>query len=390
MENCSNIGYIGSEGTNQYSNPYQSDYYTKPSVQPENIVEENIEAPQEYLSNPSSIPNQPDTTNQQNIPNQPYITVSSTPPPQNNSNNQIPTAPPVETIDIVEGPLTLVEQDSKKPSNKPNKNKGKKSNKMDLEANVNKTSSDFLLVNEDSNKKNNTKINVDDDEEEFTRPKPPRKYRICCCPIWVCVAITVAILAFIGIMLYIFWPKIPEVNITSIELSEPSGGKSSIRYDIPSIANGDQGGIEIDLDININVKNENFYNININDVEARIYIQTNDMGKTYVGQGIKKDLKFEKHSTTDFVLPVTIAYYMDGGDSTLIYLLKACSKNSPIEIQYEVDIGLTLIGSVYKPTVQGTETFYCPENGVNSGDISSVLMGDIYSSITDYLSNFVG
>jgi len=261
---------------------------------------------------------------------------------------------------------------------------------MDLEANVNKTSSDFLLVNEDSNKKNNTKINVDDDEEEFTRPKPPRKYRICCCPIWVCVAITVAILAFIGIMLYIFWPKIPEVNITSIELSEPSGGKSSIRYDIPSIANGDQGGIEIDLDININVKNENFYNININDVEARIYIQTNDMGKTYVGQGIKKDLKFEKHSTTDFVLPVTIAYYMDGGDSTLIYLLKACSKNSPIEIQYEVDIGLTLIGSVYKPTVQGTETFYCPENGVNSGDISSVLMGDIYSSITDYLSNFVG
>jgi len=391
MENY-NIGYIGSEGTNQYSNPYQSDYYTKPSERTENVAEENIEAQQKYLTNQSNIGNQPNIAIQPDprLENQTYIAVSPSPTSQEATNNRIPTAPPlVETIDIVEGPLTPVEQIQKNSTNKLNKRKSRKTNTMDIDNRQNRTSSDFLLYEEGNIEKKNTNIPIDEeDEEEYT--KPPGKYRICCCPLWVCIAITVAILAFIGIMLFIFWPKIPHVDIENIELSQPTGGKSSIRYEIPTIANGEQGGIELDLDVNIKVNNENFYNINVHKIEARIYIQTNDMGKTYVGQGFKSDINFKKHSITDFTLPVTIAYYMDGGDSTLIYLLKACARNTPINIQYEVDIGLPVLDIVYKPTVQGTETFYCPENGVTSGDISSVLMGDIYSSITDYLSNFVG
>jgi len=387
MENY-NIGYIGSEGTTQYSNPYQSDYYSKPRERSENVAVENIDSQQNYLSNQSNIGNQPNIAIQPDtrFENQ----ASPDPTSQEITNNRIPSAPPVETLDIVEGPLTPFEQVQKKSTNKLNKRKGKETNKrMDIENSQNRTSSDYLLYDEGNVNKNNTEIHINgEDEEEYT--KPPKKYRICCCPLWVCVAITVAILAFIGIMLFIFWPKIPEVNIQNIELSQPSGGKSSIRYEIPTIANGEQGGIELDLDVNIKVNNENFYNINVHKIETRIYIQTNDMGKTYVGQGIKSNISFEKHSITDFTLPVTIAYYMDGGDSTLIYLLKACARNTPINIQYEVDIGLPVLDIVYKPTVQGSEVFYCPANGVTSGDISSVLMGDIYSSITDYLSNFAG
>ena len=245
-----------------------------------------------------------------------------------------------------------------------------------------KASSDYLLVN----KRDNTNIHVEEDEEKSM--KPPRKHsRICfCCPCWLCLVITISIIVIIGVLVFIFWPKIPEATINGIELA--NNGQSPIRYQIPQGFDG-KGGIELDLNVNINVKNENFYDIHVKDVDTRIFLQTEDIGKTLIGEGSQEGLKFEKHSSTDFTLPLTIKYYMEGADPTLLYLLKTCSRREPINIQYEVEIGLTLLETFYKPKVHGTENFTCPEDG-GIGDISSILMGDIYSSISDYLAGFIG
>jgi len=246
-----------------------------------------------------------------------------------------------------------------------------------------KTSSDFLLIN----KRDDANIHVEEDEERSM--KPPRKHsRICfCCPCWLCLVITLSIIVIIGVLTYIFWPKIPDANINGIELAN-NEGRNSIRYQLPSGVDG-RGGIELDLNVNINVQNDNFYDINVKDINTRIFIQTEDIPKTLIGEGNKEDIKFEKHSSTDFMLPLTVKYYMEGADPTLLYLLKTCSRHEPINIQYEVEIGLPFVGMFYKPKVHGVEAFTCPENG-GIGDISSILMGDIYSSISDYLSGFIG
>jgi len=259
-----------------------------------------------------------------------------------------------------------------------------------MDYNENKTSEAYLLNEHDGTK---VQINNDEDVDEKTL-RPPRKNTVCClcCPLWVCIGITIGIIVFIGVMALIFWPKIPDVNISSIALSEPTNGEPSIRYQVPTTDNDEKGGLEMDLDIFVTVKNDNFYNLHVHSINTRVYVQTSNLEKTLVGKGEKKNLSFEKHNTTEFVLPVTIGYYVDDimKSNALLYLLKACSSNDAIKIQYEVDIGLfAIFESIYKPTYSGSESFYCPENGVNPGDISSILMGDIYTSLSEYFSNFV-
>ncbi|ORX34887.1 hypothetical protein BCR36DRAFT_407710 [Piromyces finnis] len=329
--NNNNIGFIGSEGTNQYSNPYQSDLYSQPSIKrkAKEIAEENKRASQQYLNHSPKI--SAEAINQNDITNLNSII---------DSNHSI-AAEPIETFLLADGATT---------------------------------------------------IPIHDDEEKSM--KPPRKSTVCClcCPLWLCVSITVAILIFIGVMVLIFWPKIPNVDIAEIQLSSVKEGKSPIRYEIPSAINENKGGVEIDLDINVNVKNDNFYNLYVHSLDTRIFLQTANLEKTLVGKGGQKDLKFENHSTTKFTLPVTIGYYVNDvlKDKALTYLLKACSYQETIEIQYEVDIGIYIIDLVYSPTYKGRVSFQCPRSDLQDGSLENVLMGDIYSSINDYFSNFAG
>ncbi|OUM64302.1 hypothetical protein PIROE2DRAFT_20537 [Piromyces sp. E2] len=259
-----------------------------------------------------------------------------------------------------------------------------------MEYDEKKASEAFLLEN-----KNTTVLSVRDDGDEEKSMKPPRKSTVCClcCPLWLCVGITVSILAFIGIMLLIFWPKIPSANIASIGLSTPPEGKSSVRYEFPSNDENKNSGVEIDLDINVNVTNNNFYNLYVHKVAARVYLQTANLEKTKIGSGEQKNLKFEKHATTTFVLPLTIGYYVKNvlEDKALTYLLKACTYHQDIDIQYEVDIGIHFIEIFYTPTYQGKVTFQCPQTDIEESiqnGLQSVLIGDIYSSINDYFSQF--
>ncbi|ORX35198.1 hypothetical protein BCR36DRAFT_417193 [Piromyces finnis] len=357
--NNNNIGFIGSEGTNQYSNPYQSDLYSQPSIKrkAKEIAEENKRASQQYLNHSPKI--SAEAINQNDITNLNSII---------DSNHSI-AAEPIESNNppVVNKPKNI-----------------KKSNKMGHDEN--KSSKAFLLAD------GATTIPIHDDEEKSM--KPPRKSTVCClcCPLWLCVSITVAILIFIGVMVLIFWPKIPNVDIAEIQLSSVKEGKSPIRYEIPSAINENKGGVEIDLDINVNVKNDNFYNLYVHSLDTRIFLQTANLEKTLVGKGGQKDLKFENHSTTKFTLPVTIGYYVNDvlKDKALTYLLKACSYQETIEIQYEVDIGIYIIDLVYSPTYKGRVSFQCPRSDLQDGSLENVLMGDIYSSINDYFSNFAG
>jgi len=334
MDN-NNIGFIGSEGANQYSNPYQSDLYSKPSIkrQAHRIAEENKRASQQYLNQP------PQPVYQQDIG---------------------PSAPFEET--------------------RPTKHSTriKKSNKME------ESRSTTAFIGSDGV----TRIPISEDEEKSM--KPPRRRTVCCncCPLWLCVSITVAILAFIAIMLFIFWPKIPDVKIASVQLSNT---EDPIRYEFPSNNDDGKGGVEIDMDINVNVKNDNFYNLYVHSLDTRVFLQTEGLEKTLVGKGSSKNLKFKKHATTPFTLPLTIGYYVNDilKDKALTYLLKSCTYHELINIQYEVDIGIYVIDLLYKPTYKGNVSFQCPENGLIDG-IQNVLIGDIYSSINSYFNQFTG
>jgi len=368
MENNNNIGFIGSEGANQYSNPYQSDLYSQPSIkrQAHKIAEENKRASLEVLN---QTPVQNSERPQQDITNLNSVIYS---------NNNLASAPPEDTITPVEGTKA-------KKSKSKSLEKIKKSNKMDREE---KSSKAFLLAD------GHTTIPIKEDEDEKSL-KEPRRGTVCChcCPLWLCISITAAIIAFIGLMVFIFWPKIPDVNIANIELSQPDDGTSSIRYEFPSNDNDNKGGVEIDLDINVNVKNDNFYNLYVHKLKTRVFLQTANLDKTLIGKGEQSNLKFEKHQTTTFRLPLTIGYYVDDvlQDKALTYLLKACTYHQNIDIQYEVDIGIIGIDLIYSPTYKGKVSFQCPENGIQDVQgIQNVLIGDIYSSINDYFSKFKG
>jgi len=247
----------------------------------------------------------------------------------------------------------------------------------------NVTTSQSYLIKSDSPR--NSIVNINDDVD-FTEPK--KKRSICCCPLWVCISITVAIIAFIGIMTYVFWPKIPDVSIASVVLSQAPEGSQSLRYEIPNSENGNKGGVEIDLDIHVIVKNDNFYDLNVHNLDTRVYLQTESLDKAEIGKGSSKDLKFPKHETTEFILPVTIGYYVEDilTDNALLYLLKSCSTQTPIKIKYEVDIGISLIESIYKPTYKGDQSFSCPVSDV-AGGLTGVLLSDIYSNISQYFSS---
>jgi len=333
MDYNNNIGFIGSEGANQYSNPYQSDLYSKPSIkrQAHQIAEENKRASQQYLSEPPQPVYQPE-----------------------------PSAPPSE-------------------ESRPSKHheRIKKSNKMD------ETRSTTAFVGSDGV----TRIPIEDEEKSM---KPPRRRTVCChcCPLWLCLTITVTILIFIGVMILIFWPKIPDVGVNTIQLSNT---EDPIRYEFPSNLGDSKGGVEIDLDIIANVKNDNFYNLYVHSLDTRVFLQTEGLEKTLVGKGSKKNLKFEKHATTQFTLPLTIGYYVNDvlKDKALTYLLKACTYHETINIQYEVDIGIYLVDLLYKYPYKGKVAFQCPQDGITEG-IQNVLIGDIYSSINDYFNQFAG
>lgn len=250
-------------------------------------------------------------------------------------------------------------------------------NEMASRENVTSSQS-YLIKNENTR---DSVVNINEDEY-FTESK--KKRSICCCPLWVCISITIAIIVFIGIMVYIFWPKIPEVSIASVVLSDAPEGSQSLRYEIPNSQNGNKGGVEIDLDIHVIVKNDNFYDLNVHNLDTRVYLQTESLDKAEIGKGSSKDLKFPKHETTEFVLPVTIGYYVEDilTDNALIYLLKSCSMQTPIKIKYEVDIGISLIEKIYKPTYKGDQSFSCPVSDV-AGGLTGVLLSDIYSNIRD-------
>jgi len=246
-----------------------------------------------------------------------------------------------------------------------------------------KNSQAYLFKNENENA-------IDIDEEEKSM-KPPRKHTVCCmcCPLWLCCSITIFIIALIGILVFVFWPKIPDVNITSVVLSESTGDKSSVRYQIPSLDNDNQGGIEIDLDIHVTVQNDNFYNLNIHSLNTRVFYQTED-GKALVGKGSSEDLSFPRHKTTEFVLPLTIGYYINDfmKDTAIFSLLKSCASQTLIKIQYEVDIGIFPVEIFYTPTYKGDQSFQCPVTDM-AGGLASILSSDIYSSISQYLSQFL-
>lgn len=250
----------------------------------------------------------------------------------------------------------------------------------------NSQSQSFLL-------KNGTAIKIDDDDEKSL--KPPRKRTVCCncCPLWLCVSITIAILAIAGILTYIFWPKIPDVNITSITLANDP---NAIAYNL-SADGGQTAGIEIKIEVHTNVKNDNFYDLSVHNLNTRVFLQTDSLEKTLVGKGSKSDIVFPKHSTTEFVLPLTMGYYVNDimKDDALLYLLKSCTSQEPIKIQYEVDIGIFVIESVFTPTYKGSQQFQCPVGQMgladiaNIGDgISNILLSDIYTSLSQYFSNF--
>jgi len=346
MENKNNFGF-GNQGNNQYSDPYNNDLNSKPSIErrAQRVADQYKGNPQNYSNSDAFLPiasNKID--NQEDIVN------------YNNSTNYLDTD----------------YSSSKK--------------KMD---NSEKKNSKAFLLNNDSQKI----ININEDEEKSM--KPPRKHSVCCmcCPLWVCLSVTVFLLATIGILAFIFWPKIPEINISSIVLSEPKDDSPSIRYQIPSAENDNKGGVEIDLDIHVTVKNDNFYNLNIHSLKTRVFLQ-NESAKTLVGTGNAEDLTFPSHDTTEFVLPLTIGYYINDylKDSALIALLKACETQTPIKIQYEVDIGIFPVELVYTPTYKGDQSFSCPVNNMGdmAGGLSSILSSDIYSSISQYLSQFLG
>lgn len=251
-----------------------------------------------------------------------------------------------------------------------------------------KKNSQSFLIN------NGTAIRIDDDEEKSL--KPPRKHTVCChcCPLWLCVSITVSIIAIIGILTFVFWPKIPEVEVTGITLAD---GPNPIRYNL-SADNNQSAGVEIEIDVHAKVTNNNFYNLNVHNLETTVFLQSDNLAKTKVGYGKQSNLVFEKHATTEFVLKLTMGYYVNDimKDDALLYLLKACSSQEPLSIHYEVGIGIFLIETVFTPTYKGSQQFQCPvghgiglNDLVNLGDgISDVLISDIYSSISQYLAGF--
>ncbi|KAG4085585.1 hypothetical protein H8356DRAFT_1739540 [Neocallimastix lanati (nom. inval.)] len=352
-----NIGFVGSEGYNQYSNPYNNDLYSQPSIKrkAQKIAEQNKRASQEYL-------------------------------------NMEPTAPPetVLTVDPQETPDSLMSNnnsthDQPKEQDLPEESDAENPQKLNSKENDNTQA----LLNKDNEKKDkpNSTVDVKDEEDEKSM-KPPRKYSVCCmcCPLWLCVSIIAVIIILIGVLLFIFWPKIPDVKITKITLSESN---QPIKYQLPTIFNGNKGGIELDIDIHISVKNDNFYDLSISNLDTRVYIQADNVEKTKIGRGHVDNLKFGRNNTTEFKLPLTIGYISDDEmerHTDLLYLFKACATHRQISIQYEVDIGIAVLEKIYVPTYKGNELFTCPTGSISEGIVDTLFSG-MNSNIIQYLSS---
>ncbi|KAJ3127257.1 hypothetical protein HK100_009852 [Physocladia obscura] len=124
----------------------------------------------------------------------------------------------------------------------------------------------------------------DDDDGVVKKPSMLEKFCCCCCPKSkkgriICGAVVFVVLAVLGVVLYLYIPRFPQIKVNSINLSSLASG-SAFTFTTPN-NNGNLNEMTIGMGLSMSVAtfNPNLYGLQVDKIDLIAYMMVNT---TYV------------------------------------------------------------------------------------------------------------
>ncbi|KAJ3054662.1 hypothetical protein HDU99_007730, partial [Rhizoclosmatium hyalinum] len=108
------------------------------------------------------------------------------------------------------------------------------------------------------------------------------KYLCCCCPKsrkgrFICGGVTLVVLIIVGVLLGIYFPRMPQIKVYDIDLSNIFGSDSPYQFtvDDPANPNYNQMNFKMNLTMHVGTYNPNPYDMYIDKISLKAYMVVN-------------------------------------------------------------------------------------------------------------------
>ncbi|KAJ3253831.1 hypothetical protein HK103_007692 [Boothiomyces macroporosus] len=260
--------------------------------------------------------------------------------------------------------------------------------------------------------------NIPDDRKSFEsmhsqkamtteRKKPMKRYMYGCIPTNsrsrnVCLGITAVVLLALGVVLYLFFPRFPDMHVNNIQLVPGNAFKLSPVTNVNGQLNF---SFQLDMVMNISVTNSNMYHLKVDAIDlnafilanateinsqdpspaesllgatapTRIYVNNSNMQQK-IGNGTFGSILFPPGKTTTFLMNFTVFYSPNQqlgatNDPALNEIIQLCvsdpnvplGQNRTTTIRYQANTPISIFTAVgYTPSIQNQLNINCPFQG---------------------------
>jgi len=370
-----NIGFIGSNSTNKYSNPYDNNVYGEFTSKKEKRSSKN-----KKRSSNAPVPNPNQEVNDVDVTQAPLTPTNAVPVvlyPQ-----QITTVPTVYYTTPVATPVAI------QYVNSPTSAYQEGSNSNSSEAGLNKEKRESRKISYFADKENATEsiIKSDDKEKELEeimselgmKPKSnePNDLRSKLMRNQLFIYIAALILFIIIIVIYFIWPRLPDLSIVQFELQQPHGIQYKLPMDIEyrddyidlaNVTSSDTDSfVQFNMVVHFDVKNNNYMPYKFNSLFIEYVLKdTAIVNNVLLGDSYINSISFGTRKTVHMTITTALKYAAKNmkNDNTFRVILDRCgitARGTDIDLDYKVSVKIPVVSKIYEPTYTKTTSFKCP------------------------------
>ncbi|KAJ3270757.1 hypothetical protein HDV01_007449 [Terramyces sp. JEL0728] len=251
------------------------------------------------------------------------------------------------------------------------------------------------------------------------RKKPTKRYMYGCIPTnpksrKICLGITAMLLVVLGVVLFLFFPRFPDMHVNNIQLVPGNSFKLSPVTNVNGQINF---SFQLDMIMNISVSNSNMYHLKVDAIDLNAFIMANAteinsqnpspaeslLGATAptrifvnnanmqqkIGNGTFGSIIFPPGKTTTFMMNFTVFYSPNQAlgatnDPALNEIIQLCvsdpnvpaGQNRTTIIKYQASTPISIFTAVgYTPNIQNQLNINCPFQGQEKTKLIQTIAG---------------
>jgi len=368
-----NYGFIGSKSTTKYSNPYDNNAYGNFSSQSKKEKKTNKKELKKKSSNgtDSNTPSDIDVTQAAAVPVVIYPQQLTTVPTVYYTT---PVGTPVGTpvaIQYVNSPTIGYQDGSNSSSTELTKEKRESKRMISYYADK-ENATESIIKSDDKEKELEEIMNELGMKPKDKEPKD-LKSRLLRNQLFIFVSLL--ILFVIAIVLFLVWPRLPEIVVTEFEL-QPDGIQyklpMNIEYrdsyiDLANVTSSDiDSFVQFNMIVHFDVKNNNFIPYKFNSLFIEYVLKSESLSNNVLlGDSYVDSISFGPRKNALMTITTSLKYAARNmkNDNTFRFILDRCGITSPgsdMDIEYKVNMKIPVVSIIYRPSYTKTTQFRCP------------------------------